>query len=64
MQIKAVIFDLDGTLADTIEAIRDAINLTMKEYGYPPHTYEEIRVPNDGLFRLPALSVSLFWVKK
>jgi phosphoglycolate phosphatase len=43
MQIKAAIFDLDGTLADTIEAIRDAINLTMKEYGYPPHTYEEIR---------------------
>lgn len=43
MQIKAAIFDLDGTLADTIEAIRDAINLTMKEYGYPAHTYAEIR---------------------
>ena len=43
MQIKAAIFDLDGTLADTIEAIRDAINLTMQQYGYPPHTYEEIR---------------------
>ena len=43
MQFKAAIFDLDGTLADTIEAIRDAINLTMQEYGYPAHTYEEIR---------------------
>ena len=43
MQIKAAIFDLDGTLADTIEAIRAAINLTMQQYGYPPHTYEEIR---------------------
>lgn len=43
MQFKAAIFDLDGTLADTIEAIRAAINLTMQEYGYPLHTYEEIR---------------------
>lgn len=29
----------------------------------PRHTYQEIPVPN-GTFRLPALSVSLFWVKK
>ena len=43
MKIQAAIFDLDGTLADTIEAIRDAINLTMVHYGYPTHTYEEIR---------------------
>lgn len=43
MKFKAIIFDLDGTLADTIEAIRDAINLTMQQYGYPQHTYEEIR---------------------
>lgn len=43
MNMQAAIFDLDGTLADTIEAIRDAINLTMKSYGYPEHTYAEIR---------------------
>ena len=29
----------------------------------PRHTYQEIPIP-DGTFRLPALSVSLFWLKK
>ena len=43
MNMQAAIFDLDGTLADTIEAIRDSINLTMRSYGYPEHTYAEIR---------------------
>ena len=32
---KAVIFDLDGTLADTISAISNAVNLTLKEFSYP-----------------------------
>jgi phosphoglycolate phosphatase len=32
---KAVIFDLDGTLANTISAIAHAVNLTMKHFGYP-----------------------------
>ena len=30
----------------------------------PRHTYEAISLPGDGVFRLPALSVSLFRVKK
>lgn len=34
---KAVIFDLDGTLADTISAISQAVNLTMREFSYPEH---------------------------
>ena len=41
--IRALIFDLDGTLADTIGAIRDGINETMKLYGYPPRSYEDVR---------------------
>ena len=32
---KAVIFDLDGTLANTISAIANAVNLTMREFSYP-----------------------------
>ena len=43
MKVKAIIFDLDGTLADTIDAIRGAINATMRQYGYPEKTYEDIR---------------------
>lgn len=32
--IKAVIFDLDGTLVDTIKDLSDAINLSLKQNGY------------------------------
>lgn len=41
--IKALIFDLDGTLADTIPAIADAVNMTLEELSFPTHTIEEIR---------------------
>ena len=40
---KAVIFDLDGTLADTIEAITEAINMTMRHFGYPEKSVDEVR---------------------
>lgn len=41
--IKAIIFDLDGTIADTISAIREGVNLTMEQLGYPTHTDADIR---------------------
>ena len=37
MTLKAVIFDVDGTLADTEEAHRQAFNVTFKEFGLPWH---------------------------
>lgn len=40
-QLQALIFDLDGTLADTLNAILEGINETMREYGYPTVTYED-----------------------
>jgi hypothetical protein len=30
----------------------------------PRRTYEAAPVPSDGLFRIPGLSVSLFWFRK
>ena len=42
--IKAVLFDFDGTIADTIPAIREGLNHTMRLYGYPEHSYAEILV--------------------
>lgn len=36
--IKAVIFDFDGTIANTIPAIREGVNATMRRYGYPEHS--------------------------
>jgi len=38
-----LIFDLDGTLADTLEGIRDGVNLAMERYGYPRRSTEEVR---------------------
>ena len=48
-----VMFDLDGTLLDTIGDIKHNINITMRSLGYPEHTYEEVRTfINDGAFKL------------
>ena len=33
---KAYIFDLDGTLADTVESIAYVANTVLGEFGYPP----------------------------
>ena len=41
---KLLIFDLDGTLADTIYSIRHAVNLAMEHFGYPERSYEEVRL--------------------
>ena len=47
--IRAIIFDLDGTIADTISAIREGVNLTMEQYGYPTHDDAAIlRFINNG----------------
>ena len=43
MSIGLLMLDLDGTIADTIESIREAVNLTLLPYGYPARSYEEIR---------------------
>ncbi len=40
---KTVIFDLDGTLTDTIEDLADATNFALKFYGYPAHKIEEYK---------------------
>ena len=41
-KIKLVIFDLDGTAADTMEGIVEALNRTMHECGYPAHARESV----------------------
>lgn len=35
--IRAVVFDLDGTLADTLRDLADATNRALTEEGFPPH---------------------------
>lgn len=40
---KTAIFDLDGTLLDTLADLTDAVNHTLKQNGYPLRTQGEIR---------------------
>ena len=40
---RAVIFDLDGTLLDTLEDLRDGVNYVLTLKGYPKRSLEEIR---------------------
>ncbi|WP_163992083.1 HAD family hydrolase [Pyxidicoccus caerfyrddinensis] len=37
MQLRAVIFDLDGTLVDSLGDIADAMNHALTHHGLPPH---------------------------
>lgn len=38
-----ILFDLDGTLLDTLQDLADAVNHTLETFGCPPRTTEEIR---------------------
>ena len=38
-----VLFDLDGTVLDTVDDMRDSMAYALKEHGYPERTREEIR---------------------
>lgn len=44
MIFKAVIFDLDGTLLDTVGDLRNALNHALAEFSLPPRTYDEVRL--------------------
>ena len=38
-----ILFDLDGTLLDTLEDLADSVNYALEQHGYPQRTLEEIR---------------------
>lgn len=43
MGYKAIIWDLDGTLLDTLQDLADAVNHSLETYSLPVRTKEEIR---------------------
>ncbi|MCC5467248.1 HAD family hydrolase [Pelosinus baikalensis] len=48
---KGIIFDLDGTLLDTLSDIANSVNEVLASYGYPTHTKEEYRTKIGKGFR-------------
>lgn len=50
---KAVIFDLDGTLINSIEDLADAVNFGLEKMGYMPHPLEKFnRFIGNGAIKL------------
>ena len=53
-----VVFDLDGTLLNTLEDLADAVNYALGEMGMPKRTIAEVReFVGNGVRRLMELSV-------
>lgn len=53
MQYQAVLFDLDGTLIDSLADIALATNRTMEMHGFPPHPIEAYKhMIGDGVRKL------------
>ena len=38
-----ILFDMDGTVLNTIEDLADSVNASLAHYGYPERTLEEVR---------------------
>ena len=43
MKYELVIFDMDGTILNTLEDLADSLNYALKTHGYPQRTLEEVR---------------------
>ena len=53
MRYKAAIFDLDGTLLDTLEDLTYSVNLVLSARGLPTHSEENVRkFVGDGALKL------------
>ncbi|MDO5436714.1 MAG: HAD family hydrolase [bacterium] len=51
--IDTIIFDLDGTLLDTVDDLSDSVNYALSFYGYPLKTKEDVRLAvGNGITKL------------
>jgi len=58
MKYKLVVFDMDGTILDTLADLTTTTNYVLAKHGYPPKTKEEVRrAIGDGIIRLLDRSV-------
>lgn len=59
MKYKTILFDLDGTLLDTLEDMTDALNRIMRQYDLPERSLTEVRsFVGNGARRLIELSAA------
>ena len=42
--MKYLLFDLDGTIIDTLEGLKNAVNHALNHYNYPNRTLDEVRL--------------------
>lgn len=58
MMKNTVIFDLDGTLLNTLHDLADSVNYALNEQGFPNRSYDEIRLfVGNGIRKLIERSV-------
>lgn len=58
MNFKTIIWDLDGTLMDTLQDLMNSVNYALEKHGMPARSYQEIRsFVGNGVKRLVELSV-------
>ena len=52
-QYKMIIFDMDGTILDTLEDLKNCINYALRTCGFPQRTMDEVRMfVGNGLLKL------------
>ena len=44
MSYRAVIYDMDGTVLNTLDDIADSVNYMLRLYGLPPQTLDQVRM--------------------
>lgn len=53
MKFTLAVFDMDGTILDTLEDLQNSLNVILERYGYPTRTLEEVRrFVGNGILRL------------
>ena len=58
MKFEAVVFDLDGTLTDTLTDLKNSVNFALGEMHFPERSLDEVRqFVGNGVRRLIYLSV-------
>ena len=52
-KFKAVLFDLDGTLLNTLDDLADSMNASLKQFGFPQRPVDSYRfLVGDGIVNL------------